>query len=87
MLICIVIIGSLHQARDHRDIYMAGFLLFRGLEAAAGERPGLDTGSPSPLTAPLSTLSLFIRPVVSNSSSTLQFPSHNYLWNFLGVQK
>lgn len=33
---------------------MTGFLLFRGRDTAAGERPGLDRGSPSQVTGPLS---------------------------------
>lgn len=49
-------ICSLHQVSDHRAIYTAGFLLFRGCDNAAAtgrERPGLDTGSPSQVTTPL----------------------------------
>lgn len=85
MLICVVFISSLHQAWDHRAIYIAGFLLFTGREAPVEERSGLDTGSPSQLTASLKSSTWFIQPVVSLLINTLQFPSQNYLWNFLGT--
>lgn len=44
---------------------MAGFLLFRGCDNAAAtgrERPGLDTGSPSQVTAPLLKVFRLIHP-------------------------
>lgn len=49
-------------------IYKTGFLLFRGCDTASRERPGLDTGSPSEVTAPLSEAVLKIES--SNRSFT-----------------
>lgn len=62
MLICAVYISSLHQPSGRRDVYTTGFLLFRDRDAAAGESLGLDTGSPSQMTGPLSEAFRFIGP-------------------------
>lgn len=71
ILICFVFILSLHQAWDRKAIFTPCFLRFRVCDAA-GERPGLDSGAPSPLTALLSKVLRLTHP-------TLSFTSHQRL--------